>query len=102
MRPEKFLLATIVLYSMASYAKYEPSPENKMEAKGVMTMTVAWIKDKSKKFDINVTIRNDNNTSGIIIFLHDMGCQRGGVTGSLKHTFFNTGERTIDFRPNQQ
>jgi hypothetical protein len=72
-----------------------------MHQKGVVTVQVPWIKDKGKKFDVHLSIHNEDKDKGIIIFLSDMGCKRGDVTGILKHTFFNTGEKTIDFKPNE-
>lgn len=81
--------------------KYTPGPDNKAVVKGVATLSVAWIKDKGKKFDVHVNIHNDNQDKGMIIFLSDMTCQRGNMGGTLKHTFFNTGERTINFHPNE-
>ncbi len=76
-------------------------PANNIQAKGIVTATVGWIKDKKKKWDLDLHIKNENPEQGIIIFLSDMGCRRGSTVGKLKHTFFNTGERTIDFRPGQ-
>lgn len=81
--------------------KFMPDPENQMSAKGVVTVSVPWIKDKGDKFDVNLSIHNEDTDKGIIIFLSDMGCMRGTVRGELKHTFFNTGEKTIDFKPNE-
>lgn len=81
--------------------KYIPDPQNQMTAKNVVTVSVPWIKDKGDKFDVNLNVHNDDSDNGIIIFLSDLGCQRGTVRGQLKHTFFNTGERTIDFKPNE-
>src|SRR5665213_800821 len=96
------LIVTAVCLPAFGSTKYEPGANNKMEAKGIMTLTVSWIKDKGKKYDLHVNIKNENDKTGIIVFLSDMGCQRGESGGQLKHTFFNTGERTIDFRPHQQ
>ncbi len=92
--------ALFVVQAFASH-KFVPDPANKLTAKNVMTMTVPWIKDKGKKYDLNLTVHAESGDKGMIIFLGDLGCQRGEAVGKLKHTFFNTGERTIDFRPNQ-
>ncbi len=93
----------LLLLGSAAFAseKYMPDPENQMTAKGVVTVSVPWIKDKGKKFDVSLNIHNEDTDKGIIIFLSDLGCQRGKVRGELKHTFFNTGEKTIDFKPNE-
>jgi len=97
------LLFTIV-FGLSAFAssKLDVSPDNKIDVKGLMTMTVAWVKDKSKKFDVSITIKNESDKAGIIVMLNDMGCGRGDTAGQLKHTFFNTGERTIDFKAHQQ
>lgn len=91
------------LFAIAAHAsdKFMPGPDNVMSAKGVVTISVPWIKDKGGKYDLAMNVHNDESDKGIIIFLSDMGCQRGTLAGSLKHTFFNTGERTIDFKPGQ-
>lgn len=94
------LIATCINSAFAS-EKFVPGPENQMVAKGVLTAYVGWIKDKGGKFDLNLSIHNEDGDKGLIVFLSDMGCERGKVRGELKHTFFNTGERTIDFKPNQ-
>jgi hypothetical protein len=59
-----------------------------------------WLKDKGKKFDVQLNIHNASKND-IIIELKDMSCSRGETVGRLEHTFFNTGERTIDIRVNQ-
>jgi hypothetical protein len=98
----RFWTAALIIFSgNTAFAKLIPSADNKMLEKDVISMTVGWIKDKGEKFDLKVVLHNENNEKGIIVFLKDMGCKRGDADGSLKHTFFNTGERTIDFRPKQ-
>ena len=98
-------LASLFIFTFVFHAsaaeKFNPDPANKMEAKGIVSVTVPWIKDKGKKYDINLIVHDDSDEKGIIFFLSDMGCKRGASAGSLKHTFFNTGERTIDFKPGQ-
>ncbi len=64
------------------------------------SIRVNWIKDKGKKFDVELAITNEL-AQPIIVFLGDIRCARGNAGGELKHTFFNTGERTIDFHPRQ-
>ena len=59
-----------------------------------------WIKDKGDKWDGEFFFRN-THSSGIILLLTDISCGRGAVTGQVKHSFFNTGERTIDLRPGE-
>lgn len=71
-----------------------------MKKDGLITMNVEWVKDKKKKYDIRMRIHNDADKA-IIMKLGDMQCFRGERQGILKHTFFNTGERVIDFRPGQ-
>jgi len=36
------------------------------------------------------------------VLLKEMQCYRGGLRGELAHTFFNTGERTINFARGQE
>lgn len=75
--------------------------ESMMKKEGVISMNVEWIKDKKKKYDIRMTLHNDAQFP-LIVKLGDMQCFRGARQGTLKHTFFNTGERTIDFRVGEQ
>jgi hypothetical protein len=78
------------------------TPEESMMTKeGVLSVNVEWIKDKKKKYDIRLAIHNEANKA-IIVKLGDMQCYRGARQGILHHTFFNTGERTIDFSVGQQ
>lgn len=95
------LLAASLALPVFASETFVPGPDNKMVAKDILTVSIPWIKDKGGKYDLNMTMSDDNNDKGIIVFLSDINCQRGQMTGSLKYTFFNTGERTIDFRPKQ-
>ena len=65
-----------------------------------VSMWATWVKDKGKKYDLNLNIAN-NTDKDVIIMLEEMSCFRGSNRGALKHTFFNTGERVIDFRAGQ-
>lgn len=69
-------------------------------AKGIMEARVEWVKDKKSKFDYGLVLSNLTET-GLIVYLHDIACKKGNVSGETKHTFFNTGERTIDFKPGE-
>lgn len=66
----------------------------------VIDMKANWVKDKSKKWDIELAMTNKSEKD-IIIMLSDLQCSRGNTNGMLHHTFFNTGERTIDFHKSQ-
>jgi hypothetical protein len=59
-----------------------------------------WLKDKGTKFDIEISVHNISETD-VIFLLNEMSCAKGDNSGQLKHTFFNTGERTIDLRRGQ-
>ncbi|HEX4924920.1 MAG TPA: hypothetical protein VFV50_12580, partial [Bdellovibrionales bacterium] len=64
---------------------------------GVLSVWADWVKDKEDKYDIRLNIKNESDDA-IIIMLAGIRCYRGNVPGQIKHTFFNTGERTMDFR----
>lgn len=64
---------------------------------GVLSVWAEWVKDKEDKYDIRLNIKNEADND-IIIMLAGIRCYRGNVPGQIKHTFFNTGERTMDFR----
>ena len=89
-----FLLTT----TCSSYIRSSASAT----APGIMEAKVLWLKDKSRvgKFDFALSLTNESD-KGVIIFLTDIACSKGGVNGDIKHTFYNTGERTIDFKPGQ-
>lgn len=97
------ILVAAVCLSASAFAKQEfhPDSENQMKAANIFSARVPWIKDKGDKYDVRLVLHNENPEKGIIVFLSDMSCKRGNIAGSLKHTFFNTGERTIDFKPNE-
>lgn len=63
----------------------------------IIGVRVNWIKEKGDKYDIEMSV-NNLYKKDIIIYLNDISCYKGSAQGRLKHTFFNTGERTIDFR----
>lgn len=75
--------------------------DNVAEKKGVLSMWASWVKPKGKKYDMNFHIRN-LSSKAIIVKFADVNCYRGAHTGTVKYTFFNTGERTIDMAPGQE
>ncbi len=103
MKKSTFLAATLgFLLVMACAGKKEIIPTQSSKVLGgVITMNAEWIKDKGKKFDLRLAISNESKKP-IIILLGEMRCSRGDSQGQLVHTFYNTGERTIDFRIGQR
>ena len=95
----KKLIYLPLLFLVASCASKKNLDPNvaKVSRDGVISVTARWVKDKGDKFDLNLMVENLNEKA-IIVYLKDIRCQRGTQGGRLKHTFFNTGERTIDFR----
>ncbi|HMN67136.1 MAG TPA: hypothetical protein PKC28_01225 [Bdellovibrionales bacterium] len=96
-----FIALAFALTAQAA-EKFAPDPENVMTKKDVVTFSVPWIKDKGAKWDFQLNVHNENPEKGMIVFLSDISCKRGKVVGVVKHTFFNTGERTMDFKPNER
>ena len=100
--PVLLALLLALLLTGCGGGKATLAPEaSTLKKEGVLSMSVEWVKDKKKKFDIRMVIRNEAKYP-IIIKLGDMQCYRGERQGMLKHTFFNTGERVIDFRVGEQ
>jgi hypothetical protein len=89
-----FLVLTVV--GCRSAQMITPASVNVTDNKAVQ-MHVNWIKDKKTKFDTEMSV-NNTSVKPILFYLGEMSCARGEVSGQLKHTFFNTGERTIDFK----
>lgn len=73
-----------------------PPMDTKVEKKGLVSVWATKIKDKGKKYDIFLNVTNESEKP-IIILLKDISCSKGNTPGIIRHTFFNTGERTIDF-----
>ncbi|MGE4132787.1 MAG: hypothetical protein AB7F86_14175 [Bdellovibrionales bacterium] len=98
------LLATsilsIVIVNAGCASKQKLEGRYTTRQPGVVSVWANWVKDKGKKYDLQLAIANDANEP-IIVMLGEMACYRGGQRGTLRHTFFNTGERTIDFRPKE-
>ncbi len=103
----KFALLTMTLVAVASLVSCGhgitklDKAQSEAKVDGVISVWPSWIKDKGKKFDLQLNIVNLDQKQGIIVMLQDMSCKRGDIVGTLKHTFFNTGERTIDLKPGQ-
>ena len=76
------------------------SSDNKITRPGVFSVFADWIKEKDKKYDLNLSMINEHGKP-VIVLLGEMRCYRGKTQGELKHTFFNTGEKTIQFAPGQ-
>ena len=94
-------LTVAVLFSLIGCGSMKLNPENaKVTQNKYLDLRANWVKNKSKKFDIEMAVTNKSDAD-LIFQLRDMQCSRGPVTGQLQHTFFNTGERTIDFRKGQ-
>ncbi len=90
-------LVALIIGTSCSHRTVAVSTETtKMVKPGLLAISVPMLKDKGKKFDFTLAIRNES-PGFIIIYLNDISCFRGESAGTVKHTFFNTGERTIDF-----
>ena len=75
--------------------------ENQVTRDGLITVGANWYQDEGNKYDIQLHISNESDKA-FIIMLSDILCFKGNLRGTLKHTFFNTGERTIDFQAGEQ
>jgi hypothetical protein len=65
-----------------------------------LALSTPWIKDEDENFDMQLRLQNQTDQF-IIVLLSDIRCSRGNVLGEITHSFFNTGERTIDLKPNE-
>jgi len=90
----------ITAMSACTAKKYINVSQNKVTVKDIVAVWGSWIKEKGPKYDVNFHISNISEKF-FIIMLHDLRCFKGDRPGTLMHTFFNTGERTIDFLPNE-
>jgi hypothetical protein len=102
MNARRSALALPLLVAACGGQRFRPSGDSAAVTRpGVLTLGVNWVKDKGDKYDAEVLLRNERD-AGVIVKLADMRCFRGPIEGELKHTFFNTGERTIDLRAHEQ
>jgi len=93
-----FLALALVVFLTGCASRRELSPStNKVSKDNLISVWAEWVKDKGKKYDIRLMVSNDS-PNPFIILLSEMQCWRGNMRGEMKHTFFNTGERTIDFK----
>lgn len=100
---KNLLISLLGFCSLTSFAGRTEiaAQDNKVTKPGVITIYADWVKNKGKKYDINMTFINEHD-KGIIILIKEMRCSKGKRDGEIKHTFFNTGERTIDFGAGQK
>jgi len=98
----KFLItiATLSLLTACGHSRVMTDPATTAGKDGLAKLYVSWVKDKGDKWDMEVQLKNTSDKH-IIILLNDISCARGETQGMLRHTFFNTGERTIQFSPGQ-
>lgn len=94
------MIVVFLLLTACGSSKKVNDPQNFATMKGIITVWAEWVKDKGRRVDSEFHIRNDSDKFIIVLF-HDMTCSKGDRTGTLKYTFFNTGERTIDLGPGQ-
>lgn len=94
------LIATLLAFLTGCGAAQIRPEKFTLTQNKLVDVQVNWLKDKGKKYDIEMIIKNSTE-EGIIVSLTDISCFRGNAVGQLKHTFFNTGERTINFAGGQ-
>ncbi len=68
---------------------------NRVTKPGVLTLSSSWIKDKGKKWDLGLKIKNENSVD-IIVNAQDTQCWRGGVSGET-----SAGDNVTALRPGQ-
>src|SRR5262249_52059607 len=95
------VMVSVLLLSACGSGPIHPDVSTAASKDGVAKVWVAWVKDKGKKFDMNLNLTNLSDKKHMIIFLSDISCGRGGTNGVVRHTLFNSGERTINFAPGQ-
>jgi hypothetical protein len=91
------LVLTMVLLGGCASKRTFTGESASVTTNSFIDIQALWLKDKGKKYDLELNVRNISEQP-VILLLSEMSCQKGGQTGILRHTFFNTGERTIDFR----
>jgi hypothetical protein len=76
------LLGFVCLSAFAGRTEIAPAG-NKVTKAGVISIYSEWVKDKGKKYDLNLTLSNDHDKD-IIVLLNDFRCFRGTVSGEIK------------------
>jgi len=95
-----YLLVALLTVACTTKQKFETASQAPVKDKSGMALQVNWLKDKTVKYDVEVVMTNESEKARIVM-LSDIHCFKGDTRGILKHTFFNTGERTIDFQPGE-
>lgn len=70
-------------------------------APGVFSLRGTWVKEKGRKFDVGLTLRNESPAFQIV-FLSDLVGGRGAAEDRMRHATWGWGERTIDLRPGEE
>ncbi len=96
--PLAFLIA---LMGCGGGKKVLMTENNTAKASGVLGLTVAWLKHKGNKFDVNFSMRDESESKSIIVYLHDIHCYRGETMAEMKHKWFGAGEKVIDLKIGQ-
>lgn len=92
-----FALTTLILINSCASKKYDTTHIGPKGINEIFVVDVKWIKDKGKKYDLRIKLANNSN-NGLIVMLNDLSCFKGEIMGTISHTFFGTGERTIDLK----
>ncbi len=95
------LVAFSVLLGACGAAKYKTDGQHKVTVKNKFSIWSLWVKDKKKKYDLELVLHNESSKSQIVK-LGDVWCYRGKTKGRIGYSSFGIGERTIDFVPGQQ
>lgn len=89
------LAATIIACSHKKIAVDDSAQASK---KGVLAISAAWIKEKPKKFDIQVMLTNQSGKPEIV-WLKDIQCSRNGVKGDVTMVDARHGDFPIALKP---
>jgi len=90
------LAATVIACSHKKIAVDESAQTAK---KGVLSSSASWIKEKPKKFDIQVMLTNQSNKAEIV-WLKDIHCSRNGLKGDVTMVDARHGDFPISLKPN--
>jgi len=74
---------------------------NEIKVEGAISVWASSVKDKGKKYDLSLNLRNLRNKESLIVMFPDMSCKRGEVKGNLRYPTFGSAGKTIVLKPEE-
>ncbi len=101
----KVSIASVIALTLSASIGFAKSSQqlenNEIKAGDAISVWASSVKDKDKKFDLSLNLRNLSTTDGLIVMFPDMSCKRGEVKGSLRYPTFGSKGQTLALKPEE-